>query len=182
MKKIFYPLTLLFLYTLLSACASTTKDIEVETASDPKVNLEAYEKYAWLGSAEILNDPEGKWQPAKFDISSDIKFLIDNELREKGLTEVADEDAEVAISFFTGVDMEAQDLKADPKTNVEIPNNVPRAALIVVALDIKTGYVIWMGVATGEVQTGTTVKEKKARIAYAVKKMFNPRFYDSWGK
>ena len=180
MKKVFYPLTLFILYILLSACASTTKDITVETASDPKVNLKAYKKYAWLGSAAVLNDPEGKWVPAKYDVSSDIKFLIDNELRADDLTEVADQDAEVAISFFTGVDMAAKSLKADPKKDVEIPKNVPKAALIVVALDIKTGYVIWMGVATGDIKEGATVKESKARIAYAVKKMFNPRFYDSW--
>ena len=181
MKKFYSPLALLFLTVLLSGCA-TTKDIEVETASDPKVNLEGYKTYAWLGSAEVLNDPEGKWQPAKFDISSDIKFLIDSELRSKNLTEVADQDAEVAISFFTGVDMDAQQLKTDPATDVEIPENAPKAALIVVALDIKTGYVVWMGVATGDVKEGASVKETKARIAYAVNKMFNPRFYDSWFK
>ena len=180
MKKKFYPITLFILSLLISACSTTTKDIKVDRASDPKVNLKAYKTYAWLGSAEVLNDPEGKWQPAKFDISSDIKFLIDSELRDGGLTEVADQDAEVAISFFTGVDMAAQELKSDPKTDVEIPTNVPKAALLVVALDIKTGYVIWIGVATGEINKGATVEESKARIAYAVKKMFNPRFYDSW--
>ncbi|HIG65934.1 MAG TPA: DUF4136 domain-containing protein [Methyloprofundus sp.] len=182
MKKTLYPVTLFILAIFLSACASTTKDIEVETASDPKVNLQAYKTYAWLGSAEILNDPEGKWQPAKFDVSSDIKFLIDSQLRDKGLTEVADQDAEIAMSFFTGVDMAAQQLQANPDTNVEIPENVPKAALIVAALDIKTGYVIWMGVASGDVKESSTVAEKKARIAYTVKKMFNPRFYDSWFK
>ncbi len=180
MKKFYSPLILLILSLLLSGCASTTKDIEVESVSDPKVNLKAYTTYAWLGSAEVLNDPEGKWQPAKFDVSSDIKFLIDSELRSKGLTEVADQDAEVAISFFTGIDMEAQQLKADPAKNVAIPENIPQAALIVVAIDIKTGYVIWMGLATGDIKEGATVKESKARIAYAVNKMFNPRFYDAW--
>ena len=181
MKKYYSFLTLLVLTVLLTGCA-TTKDIEVESASDPKINLKAYSTYAWLGSAEILHDPEGKWVPAEFDISSDIKFLIDSELRDKGLSEVADQNAEVAISFFTGVDMAAQQLKVDPETDVEIPENIPKAALIVLALDIKTGYVIWIGVATGDIKEGTTVKEKKTRIAYAVKKMFNPRFYDSWFK
>ena len=174
MKKIFYPVALFILTIILSACASKlTKDIEVETASDPKVNLKAYTKYAWLGSAALLNDPEGKWQPAKFDISSDIKFLIDRELRNNGLSEVADQDAEVAISFFTGVDMEAKGLKADPKTQVEIPANVPKAALIVVALDIQTGFVIWMGVATGDIIEDASIETTKARIDYAVTKMFN---------
>jgi len=183
MKKIFYPFTLLLLTILLSACASSlTKDIKVEQASDPKVNLKAYKTYAWLGSAALLNDPEGKWQPAKFDISSDIKFLIDGELRNKDLTEVADQDAEVAISFFTGVDMEAKNLKADPKTDVEIPTNVPKAALIVVALDVKTGLVIWIGVATGDINKNATTETTKARIKYAITKMFNPSFHDAWFK
>lgn len=173
MKKI-YPLILLFLAILISACTSPlTKDIEVEAASDPKVNLNAYKKYAWIGSAAVLNDPEGKWQPAEFDISSDIKFLIDRELRNKGLAEVRDEDAEIAMSFFTGVDMEAQNLKTDPETKVEIPTNVPKAALIVVALDVQTGFVIWIGVATGNVNENASVATTKARIDYAITKMFN---------
>lgn len=166
---------------LLSACSSTpTKDIEVESASDPKVNLSAYKTYAWLGSTAVLNDPDGKWQPAKFDISSDIKFLIDRELRNHNMTEVQEQDAEVAISFFTGVDMEAQHLKADADKNVEIPETVPKAALIVVALDIKTGLVIWIGVASGDVNEAATVETSKARLDYAITKMFNPKFYDSW--
>ena len=173
MKKL-YPLTLLFLAILISACSSSlTKDIEVEAASDPKVNLKAYKTYAWIGSAAVLNDPEGKWQPAAFDISSDIKFLIDRELRNKDLSEVRDEDAEIAMSFFTGVDMEAQGLKTDPNTNVEIPANIPKAALIVVALDVQTGFVVWIGVATGNVKENASVATTKARIDYAITEMFN---------
>jgi len=182
MKKL-QSLSILILAIFLSACASSlTKDIEVEAASDPKVNLKAYTTYAWLGSAALLNDPTGKWQTPKFDISSDIKFQIDSQLRDKGLAEVADQSAEVAMSFFAGVDMEAQGLKVDPATDVKIPENIPKSGLIVVALDVKTGYVIWMGVATADVKDGATVAESKARIAYAINKMFNPKFYDSWFK
>lgn len=182
MKKLHF-LSIFILTILISGCASSlTKDIEVEAASDPKVNLKAYTTYAWLGSAALLNDPEGSWKTPKFDISSEIKFQIDNELRGKGLTEVADQSAEVAMTFFTGVDMEAQGLRVDPATNVEIPENVPNAALIVVALDVKTGYVVWLGIATANTREGATIDESKARIAYAVNKMFNPRFYDSWFK
>lgn len=178
MKKIIYPVTLLILAIFLSACASITKDIKVETASDPKVNLSAYKTYTWLGSAEVLNDPDEKWTPAKFDVSSDIKFLIDRELRNKNLTEVRPEDAEIAMSFFTGIDMAAQELKADPKSQVKIPATVPKAALIVIALDLKTGYVIWMGVATGDVQDDATMEVTKARIDFAITKMFNKNKLD----
>lgn len=179
MKKIIYPVILFIFAIFLSACASQlTKDIEVDTASDPKVNLSAYKTYTWLGAAEVLNDPEGKWQPAKFDVTSDIKFLIDRELRKKDLTEVQGADAEIAMSFFTGVDMEAKQLKADPETDVEIPETVPKAALIVVALDMQTGLVVWMGVATGDLDANATVATSKARLDYAVTKMFNKSIFD----
>ena len=172
MKKI-YSFTLVLLTVFLVACASSvTKDIQVETASDPKVNLKAYKSYAWLGSGSVLNDPEGKWQPSKIDITSDIKFMIDRELRQLNVSEVAPENADVAMSFFTGVDMEAQDLKADPKTKVEIPVNVPKAALIVVAIDTSTGFVIWMGQAVGDVQQGASPEVTKERIEYAITEMF----------
>jgi len=119
MKKL-QTLSILMLAILISACASSlTKDIEVEAASDPKVNLKAYTSYAWLGSAALLNDPAGKWQTPKFDVSSDIKFQIDSELRAKGLTKVTDQNAEVAMSFFAGVDMEAQGLKVDQQLTLK---------------------------------------------------------------
>lgn len=182
MKKL-QSLSILILAILITACASSlTKDIEVEAASDPKVNLKAYTTYAWLGSESLLNDPSGKWQAPKLDVSSDIKFLIDSQLRDKGLTQVADQDAEVAMSFFTGVDMEARGLKFDPVKEVSMPATIPQSALIVVALDVNTGYVIWIGVATADIKKGATVAEVKARLAYAVNKMFNPMFYDSWFK
>ena len=78
--------------------------------------------------------------------------------------------------------MDAQSLKFDPATDVAIPENAPKSALIVVASDVKTGYVIWVGIATADIKVGATVAESKARIAYAVNKMFNPKFYDSWFK
>lgn len=182
MKKL-QSLSILVLAIFISACApSLTKDIEVDAASDPKVNLKAYTTYAWNGSVILFNDPEGKWATPKLDVSSEIKFQIDKQLRAKGLTEVADQNAEIAISFFAGVDMDAQSLKFDPATDVAIPENAPKSALIVVASDVKTGYVIWVGIATADIKIGATVAESKARIAYAVNKMFNPKFYDSWFK
>lgn len=180
MKKL-YLLPCVILLTFLSACTSApTKDIQVDRATDAKVNLSAYKTYAWLGSAAVLNDPEGQWQPAEFDISSHIKFLINRELLNRDLTQVQGSEADIVMSFFMGVDMDAKKLKADPKSDVEIPVNVPKAALIVVALDSDTGYVIWIGTATGDVIKDATMEITKARLDYAIKKMFNPRFYDSW--
>jgi len=173
MKKL-QSLTFLVFALLITACSSQlTKDIEVDSALDPKADLQGYKTYAWLAAGMLLNDPEGKWQAAKYDISSDIKFNIDKELRVRNIVEVPAQNADVAISFFTGVDMEAQGLKYDPKKEVEVPANVPKAALMVVAIDTETGFVIWVGMAKGDYREGSTVEETKIRIEYAIHKMFN---------
>ena len=73
----------------VTACATAlTKDIKVDTETAPNANLSAYKTYAWIAAAQILNDPDGQWEPRKFDADAEIRFLINNELRKKGMTEV----------------------------------------------------------------------------------------------
>jgi hypothetical protein len=72
----------------LFGCATATKDIRVETESAPGVNLSGYTTYAWAGSAEVVNDPHGNWEPPGFDADAELRFLINRELRGKGMQEV----------------------------------------------------------------------------------------------
>ena len=65
----------------LSACATAGKDIRAVTVVDPKVNLDGYKTYAWLGGVGSVHDPKGLWTPVGFDFDSEIRFLVDTELR-----------------------------------------------------------------------------------------------------
>ena len=97
-------LTLIGALLLVAGCASVTKDIKVETDVDPKANLAGYTSYTWLGSAAILYDPEGKWEPPEFDADTEIKFLIDRELRAHGLSESMS-NPDLIVAFAAGIDM-----------------------------------------------------------------------------
>ena len=78
-KVILYPI-LLSVY-LLTACNSIpTDDIKTTAELDPKANFKGYKTYTWLGSAGILKDPDGKWEPPKFDADAEIIFLVNQEL------------------------------------------------------------------------------------------------------
>ena len=100
MKK--YLFTLVTLMVLLSGCATgVTKDIMVKTDSDPKANLAGYKSYAWLGSAAIVFDDKGRWEPPQFDADAEIKFLIDRELRNRGMTEDS-ANPDLVIAFAAG--------------------------------------------------------------------------------
>ena len=123
---------------LLGGCASSmTSDIEVGTETNSKIDLGGYKTYSWIGSAAILHDPAGRWEPPNFDADAEIMFLIDRELRARGKSETR-VDPDMLVFYGAGIDMESVDIKIDPETEMEEFSKVPRGALLVVLVDTET--------------------------------------------
>ena len=72
-----------------------------------------------LDTAQIVNDPLGKWEPPGFDADAEIKFLIDRELRKRGMSQNSI-DPDLVVVFAAGIDMDALELKVDPETKIDI--------------------------------------------------------------
>jgi hypothetical protein len=171
MKK--YLFTLIATVLLIGGCASgVTKDIMIDTESDPKADLSGYKSYAWLGAAAIVFDEKGQWEPPQFDADAEIKFLIDRELRAHGMTEDS-VNPDLVIAYAAGIDMDSMEIKTDPESKLEVLENVPLGALTVVLVDAETGLAIWAGVAVAEIQESPTAETTKERLDYAVSKMFS---------
>ena len=170
MKK--YLFTMATLLLLLTGCASTvTDDIKVDADSDPKANLAGYKSYIWLGSASIVFDDEGQWEPPGFDADAEVKFLIDRELRKHGMAEDS-VNPDLFVAFAAGIDMDTMELKTNPDDGLEVLENVPVGALTVILIDTETGFAVWAGVATAEIQENPTQETIKQRLDYAVSQMF----------
>ena len=167
-----YRLALIGAMLLATGCVnSATKDIMVDTDADPKVDFKAYTTYAWLGSAAILNDPEGNWEPPEFDADAEIKFLIDRELRKHGMSE-SSVDPDLIVAFGAGIDMTTMEIKVDPESELETLDNVPMGALTVILIDSNTKRAIWGGIASGEVTQNPDSAVIKQRLDFAVSSMF----------
>lgn len=169
--KIIYAALAALLFVLMSACSTLTQDIEVDAEADPKANLAAYKTYAWLGSAAILYDPRGKWEPPQFDADAEIKFLIDRELRNRGIKEVAVK-PDLIVGFAAGIDMEALELVEDKETKLQMLQNVPSGSLVIVLIDGTTGNPVWAGAAVADVQQEISSEDVRKRLDYAVSQMF----------
>jgi hypothetical protein len=157
---------------VVNACATLTSDIEIETHADPDINYNAYKSYAWAGSAQILFDPVGQWEQPTLDTDEEVRFVINRELRAHGLTQV-DKAPDLLVAFAAGVDTSVLELKDDPDSKNKIPTNVPKAALVIALIDANTGYAIWLGYAVGDAQQQQSTENIKARINYAVSKIFD---------
>lgn len=172
----FLPLFLapLFLAPLLltSACStSLTRDIEVEVLAEPEAVMSPYKTYAWLAGAQVVFDPDGLWEPPDTDIDADVRFIINRELRKKGIYENSAK-PDIYVAYAAGIDMEALQLSENPDSGKKLLTAIPKAALVVALVDAGTGYLVWLGQAVGNAQQAPDAKTTRKRIEYAVVEMF----------
>jgi hypothetical protein len=159
------------LSVIVSGCETFPKnDIEIATEADPKTNFGGYKTYAWLGSAQILNDPEGNWEPPGFDADSFITTVVDRELANRGMTQTT-RYPDMLLAYALGVDTAMMKVQEDPEAQLTVLENVPSGALVIVMMDPETEFVTWAGVAVAELQNQGDEIAKK-RIDYAITQMF----------
>jgi len=158
---------------LITGCASVPKaDIKVEAEADPKINFSGYKTYAWLGSAAIVNDSAGQWEPLPFDADAEIKYLLNRELRNRGMSESATA-PDLIVAFAAGINMDALELKENPETEMNVLKNVPQGGLAVALVDSRSGFLVWIGIATADIQHDVDATNAKLRLNYAVTQMIN---------
>jgi hypothetical protein len=157
---------------LMGACAAAdTKDIKIESDVDPKADLKGYQSYAWLRAATIVQDPAGKWEPPQFDADAEIKFLIDRELRKRGISEDS-VDPDMLVVFAAGIDMDNLRMTVDPESKIRSLQNIPQGALLVALVDAETDVAVWAARATANIQQEPSTETVKKRLDYAVTSMF----------
>lgn len=156
---------------MLSSCATLTGDIQVETQAAPNVDFNKFKTFAWAGSAQVVFDPIGQWEQPTLDTDEELRFVINSELRERGINQVENH-PDLLVTFAAGVDMTVLELKEDPQGGKRVPVNVPKTALVIALIDASSGYVVWLGHATGNVQKQQSIENIRKRIDYAVRQIF----------
>jgi len=171
--QLFFIASIITATFFVTSCATLTQDITTETHASPDVDFSIYNTYAWAGSAQIVFDPIGQWEQPTLDTDEEVKYNINQQLRDKGLFE-AQSQPDLLVAFAAGIDMAYLELKEDPTSHKQVLINVPKAALVIALIDAKTGYTVWLGFAEGDVQKQQSIENIRARIEYAVKEIFKP--------
>jgi hypothetical protein len=162
----------LFFCMLLTACAGQlTRDIEVTAKQRPGFDPARYQTYAWLDTAQVVNDPLGKWEPPDFDADAEVARLVDRELAKQGIARTTDK-PQMLVTFIAGIDMVALELREDPEKGKETLQNIPRGALVVVLVDAESRDRLWVGVAAGDVGKQPDSNAVRQRLDYAITEMF----------
>lgn len=164
-------ITAVVITLMITSCATITSDIEVQTHFHADTDFNAYKTYAWAGSAQIVFDPIGQWEQPTLDTDEEVRFVINRELRARSINQV-DLDPDLLVAFAAGVDATSLELTEHPDNEEDVLATLPKAALVIALVDADTGYVVWMGYASGEVQQQQSIETIRARIDYAVSKIF----------
>jgi hypothetical protein len=156
----------------LGCASASTSDIRVHSALDGKAQLAGYKSFAWSGSSSLLHDGTGAWVPKDADAHSEVEFLVDKNLRARGLT-VVQEKPDLLVSLLIVADVqEVQEIKDKRGEGVSTFDPVGQGALVVELIDAETGKTVWLGGAEGELRNSRSADEGRERLAYAVDKLF----------
>jgi len=170
MKRIIF-ITFSWVLMALVGCSAVTKDIEVSAEADPKVSFSGYKTYTWLGAAAIVFDEAGRWEPPAYDADTEIKFLIDKQLRSRGMSE-STSSPDLVVAFAAGIDMDNIEFVKNSDTKLETLKNIPKGALMIILVDANNGQPLWVGAAAADLQENVDVATAKVRLEYAVNEMF----------
>ena len=155
----------------ITACSSINQDITVTSESNPKINLSGYHSFTWLGEAVVVYDENSRWQSPGFDVDSEAKLLIANQLRSKGFVEKA-LSPELLVTVIAGVDMDNLEAVIDNLSQLETLIYVPKGALVVAMFDAETGQQVWIGAAEAELQQNAGSEVARERLIYAIDAIF----------
>jgi hypothetical protein len=158
---------------LMTACATVdTSDIEVVGKTSPDAHFGSYRTYAWLKTAEIVNDPFGQWEPPGFDADAAVKGFIDRELGRRGM-EAAGSQPDLLVTFVAGIEMTAFEVHEGKGSPLPSLQTIPKGALVVVLVDNTSKRPVWVGVAGADVKRQQEPDTVRKRLDYAVTEMFS---------
>jgi hypothetical protein len=111
--------------------------------------------------------------PKDLDTQSEVQFLIDKKLRDRGMT-VAQSSPDLIVSMLIVADVkEVEEIKTKHGDAVAGLDPVGKGALLVELVDSQTGKTVWLGAAEGDVRGSNSVEVAKQRLAYAVDQLFD---------
>lgn len=155
-----------------SACTSTNhKDITIETDSNTKIQFDGYKTFAWAAAAAVVRDPDSQWTAPDIDVSAEITYLVNRELRERDLVEVTS-DPDMYVLYGVGIDMKNLDMVTDDKDGSAHLEEVPEGAVVIMVTDPQTEQVLWIGSAKSGLDETRTREETRERLDWAVSQMF----------
>jgi hypothetical protein len=157
---------------LLAACtAQAVRDIEITTRRQPDFDPANYNTYAWLETAQIVNDPLGQWEPPNFDADAEVERLIDRELAKQRFSR-SNSNPDLLVTFVAGIDMADLELREDPDKKQTTLQNIPRGALVAILVDAASRERLWVGVAMADVARQSDTNAVRRRLDYAISGMF----------
>jgi len=149
-----------------------TADIDVRAEINSCNRINGYNSYRWQPSTVKIENAEANWKLPGFDVDAELHALIDAQMQSKGYEKV-DESGDMIIAYSAGVSFDTLNIKTEQKTLLDIFDNAPSAAMVLMLMDANCGQIIWAGRANGNLSQNADDELVKKRLAYVIKEVFS---------
>lgn len=156
---------------LLAGCAASPQDIQVASLPMNGFVATRFPGYAWAPGMAALSDPAGIWTAPAFDVEQALRGAIGRELAARGMR-LATGQPDALVRYRIAVAIRQVPLRASAGAE-PAALDVSTAELVVEIFDGRGGAPLWLGRANAAASAeGRPAAEVRARIDYAVEKMF----------
>ena len=76
--------------------------------------------------------------------------------------------ADLKVITSVGIDMDNLEFKLDPASKLDLLYSIPKAALVIVLVEVTTGNAVWVGMASGDIQENASDKAVRKRLDYTI--------------
>lgn len=162
---------LAFLAFCSLACSKVpTSDIRTQVAMNPKIQFSAMKSYDWSEGLGVLVDETATWQGPGFNAAEEVRFLVDENLRARGMVQSDTPDLYVTFLIVANV-QQLHTVKDAQGQALDRLEGVGEGALVIELIDARTGQTVWLGGAEAELRTGYTDDQRRKRLSYAVSEL-----------
>ena len=160
-------LKVMLLSLVLLGCTSTN-NVEVENCKSKSVNLDTYKTYQFIADSGVAKNEILSSIPKDMNIEEEIEDRINIELAKKGKVP-AEENPDFFVAYMAGEDPVAIKSKLNKQSKSKL-DDAPKAAIMLMFVDAKTGNIIWISTVGGKMK-GKTKAYVRERLNIVIHKM-----------
>ncbi len=151
-------------------CEENNFEVIVTSEFSKETDFTQFKTYAWIENSSLIFDSNHNWAKSDIDPVIEFKFAVDTEFRTKGLSQVS-KNPDLIVAMSVGANADRIALHKLAKEQKTVIDDLPEGAALLIVAESDTLEVLYISLATGDVDQSISTQESQHRIKYVGQKL-----------